>query len=76
MGDTGNVSAFSDGVNIMCHVPHLFLFRFFSWRGFKNRSDVCRVLCEEHFIFDVTHSQVDLNTEFGVVIFFNLASVK
>ena len=44
-----------------------FLFRFCIWRGFKNKSDVCHVLCEEHFMLDGTHSQVDVETEFGVV---------
>jgi len=47
--------------------PHLFLFRFLIWRGFKNKSDICRILCEELFMLDVTHSQVDVETEFGVV---------
>jgi len=60
---------------------HLFLFRFFIWRGFKNKSDVCRVLCEELFVFDVTHSQIDVETEFGVVslnlmFFFNFSFDK
>jgi len=39
-----------------------------------------RVLCDEHFIFEVTHSQVDVETEFGVVslnlMFLILASIK
>ena len=30
-------------------------------------SDVCHVLCEVVFMLDVTHSQVDVETEFGVV---------
>jgi len=30
--------------------PHCFLFRFCIWRGFKNKSDVCHVLCEELFM--------------------------
>jgi len=30
--------------------PHFFLFRFCIWRGFKNKSDVCHVLCEEFFM--------------------------
>ena len=29
--------------------PHFFLFRFCIWRGFKNKSDICHVLCEEVF---------------------------
>jgi len=34
------------------------------WRGFKNKSDVCHVLCEELFNVRwlVTHSQVDVET--------------
>jgi len=30
-------------------------------------SDICHVLCEVLFMLDVTHSQVDVETEFGVV---------
>jgi len=30
-------------------------------------SEVCHVLCELLFTLDVTHSQVDVETEFGVV---------
>jgi len=30
-------------------------------------SDVCHVLCEVLFMLDITHSQVDVETEFGVV---------
>jgi len=33
-------------------VPPLFHFRFCIWTGFKNKSDVCHVLCEELFILD------------------------
>ena len=58
---------FSDGVDMMYHAPHLFLVTFFIWRSFKNKSDVCHVLCEELFMLDITHSQVDVETEFGVV---------
>jgi len=28
------------------------LFSLFIWRGFKNKSDVCHVLCEELFMLD------------------------
>jgi len=42
---------YGGGHNMPCH-PHFFLFRFCSWRGFKNRNDVCHVLCEELFILD------------------------
>jgi len=46
--------------------PHIFS-TFCIWRGFRNESDVCHVLCEELFMLDVTHSQVDVETEFGVL---------
>jgi len=48
-------------------VPPLFLFRFCIWRSSKNKSDVCHVLCEV-LMLDVTRSQVDVETEFGVVL--------
>jgi len=32
--------------------PPTFFFRFFIWRGFKNKSDVCHVLCKELFMLD------------------------
>jgi len=32
--------------------PQFFLFRFCIWRGFKNESDVCHVLCEKLFMLD------------------------
>jgi len=41
---------FSDGGDIICHAPPFFLFRLYIWRGFKNKSDVCHVLCEELFM--------------------------
>ena len=51
--------------------PHVYLFRFCIWRGFKNKSDVCHVLCEEVFMLGgrshSLHNQVDVETEFGVV---------
>jgi len=53
--------------DIICHVPSLFLFRFYILRSSKNKSDVFHVLCEVLFMLDVTHSQVDVETEFGVV---------
>jgi len=43
---------FSDGGDIICYVPHFFLFRFCIWRGFKNKSDVCYILCEDLFMLD------------------------
>jgi len=42
---------FSDGGDVICHVPPLFLFGFYILRGFKYKSDVCHVLCEELFFF-------------------------
>jgi len=32
--------------------PHFLLFRFCMWRAFKNKSDVCDVLCDEFFMLD------------------------
>ena len=58
---------FSDGVDIICHVLPPVILKFFIWKGVKNESDVCRILCEELFMLDVTHSQFDVETEFGVV---------
>jgi len=46
---------------------YIFLFRFCIRRGFKIKCDVCHGLCEYFFILDVTHTQVDVGTEFGVV---------
>jgi len=44
-GRWGRVSPdFSIGGDITCHVPTLFCF--------KNKSDVCHVLCEELFMLD------------------------
>jgi len=36
----------------------------FSFGEVSKISDVCRVWYEEHFIFDITHSQVDVETKF------------
>ena len=47
--------------------PPLFVFRFCIWRSSKNKSDVCHVLREVLFMLGVTHSQVDVETEFSVV---------
>ena len=35
---------------------------FSMWRGFKNKSDVCHIMCEELFMLDGKHSQVDIET--------------
>jgi len=53
MGDPGEVSPHffrRGGHNMSCH-PHFLLFRFWTWRGFKNKV-VCHVLCEELFVLD------------------------
>jgi len=48
--------------------PPLFLFRFCIWRGFKNKSDVCHVLCEELLILDGRpHVAKLMLKQFGVV---------
>jgi len=49
-----------------------FLFRFCIWRGLKNKSDICHVFCEELLLLDGIHSQVHVETEFGVVSLFLL----
>jgi len=47
---------------------HIFLYRFCIWRAFKNKSDVCHVLCEELFMLEDTHnSRVDVEADVGVV---------
>jgi len=38
------------GHNMPCP-PHFFLIWFRNWKGFKNKSDVCHLLCEELFFF-------------------------
>ena len=49
-GTVGRVPpTFSDGEDIICHVPPFLLFRFCIWRGFKNKKVVRHVLCEELF---------------------------
>ena len=69
VGDTGACPPiFSGEGDIICDVPPLFLFRFCIWRSSKNKSDVCHVLCEVLIMLDVTHSQVHVETEFGVVL--------
>jgi len=39
------------GIHYACP-SHFFKFRFCIWIGFKNKSDVCHVLCEELFMLD------------------------
>ena len=68
VGDTGDVYPHffrRAGHNLSC-TPTVFSYGFI-WRGFKTKCDVCHVLCEEFFIFDVTHTHVDVEIEFGVV---------
>jgi len=53
VGDTSPVSPhFLRWRDIICHVSPLFSLYFCIWRGFKNISDVCHVLCEELFMLD------------------------
>ena len=53
VGDTGDVYPnFFRWGDIICHVPHFFLFRLCVWRGFKNKSKVCHILCKELFKLD------------------------
>ena len=47
----GSWAQFGGGHNMPCP-PRFFLFRFYFWRGFKNKSYVCHVLCEELFMSD------------------------
>ena len=61
---------------IICHVPPLFSLSVCIWRGFKTKCDLCNVLCEEFFILDLTHSYVDVETEFGVVSLILMVSVQ
>jgi len=58
---------FLDRGNIICHVPTLLSLKVCIWKGFKNKCDVCHVLCEEFIILDVTHGYVDVEKEFGMV---------
>ena len=66
-GGGHGVPGFSGGEDIVCHVPQLFLFRCCIWRSSKNKSDFGHVLRETLFMLSVTHRQVDVETEFGVV---------
>jgi len=38
--------------NMTC-TPKLFFFKFCHWRGFKNKTYVCHILCEELFMLDM-----------------------
>ena len=55
-GVAGDMSPhfFRRGAHNMPCPPHFFLFRFCICRSFKNKSDVCHVLCEELFMLDGT----------------------
>jgi len=46
------LSTFLDGGHNMPCPSNFFLFRFYIWRGFKIKSDVCHILCEEFFMLD------------------------
>ena len=53
VGNTEDVSPhFFRWEDIICHGPHFFLFRVCIWRGFKNKSNACHVLCKELFKLD------------------------
>jgi len=47
--------------------PPLFSLRVCILRRFKTKCDVCHVFREDFFMLYVTHSHVDVETEFGVV---------
>ena len=67
-GHEGRAPQFFQTVGIYYAMsPHIFLFKFCIWRDFKKESGLCHVLCEEIFMLDVRHSQVDAETEFDVV---------
>jgi len=59
---------FSGGGDIICDVPPTFSLQVLYLEKFQKQSDVCHVLCEVLIMLDVTHSQVDDETEFGVVL--------
>jgi len=64
VGDTGDVSpTFSDGGDIICHVPSTIFYLGFVFGEFSKKSNPCHVLCEELFMLDVTHGQVNVETE-------------
>jgi len=68
VGESGDVSPhFFRRWDIICYVSPLFSFRVCIWRGFQTKCDICHVLCKEFIMLDVTHSNVDVETEFGVV---------
>jgi len=52
--------------------PSLFSLRVCIWRDFKTKYDVCHVLCEEFFMLDVTHSNVDVETVWCGITDFNI----
>jgi len=78
----GEVSPRQWGYNMPCPF-HFFLSRFCIWSGFKNKSDVCHVLCEELYMLNGRPhiAKLMLNErDFGVVslilLFYILASMK
>jgi len=58
-------STFSGGYNMPC--PLHFFSSGFIFGEVPKISDVCHVWCEVLFILDFTHSQVDVEIEFGVL---------
>jgi len=57
-GHGGSVPSHFQAVEILCAIsPLILLFRFCIWRDFKNKSDVCHILCEKLFMLAVTHTQ-------------------
>jgi len=56
-----------DAGDIIRHVPPTFSRRFCISSGFKTKCDDFHVLFKEFFMLDVTHSYLDVETEFGVV---------
>jgi len=85
VGDTDDVSPhfFRGGRHDMPCPSHFFLFRFCIWWGFKNKNDVCHVLCDELFMLDGRPhiAMLMLKQKFGVVllillVYKVLASIK
>ena len=69
MGDTGTrPPTFSGGGGHNMRCPPTFSLQVLYLENSKNKTDVCHVLCELLIMLDITHSQVDVETEFGVVL--------
>jgi len=68
VGDIGDVSPQffrQRGHNMPC--PTHFYLRFCIWRGLKNKSDVCHVLCEELFMLGGRPHMVKLRLKQSLV---------